>query len=460
MFDKLVSKEECQMTGNILIIDNEKRMCGVLKAALEMDKHFVETAYDGNSGIEKFNRGEFDVVITDLKMPGRDGIAVLEHVKKTAVETEVILMTAYASAQTAAEAMRKGAYDYLIKPFEMVEMKLKVKQILEKKELAKENIDLKSKLKEKYSLENIIGQSEAMQKVYQMVEKVAPRDATVLIRGESGTGKELIAQSIHQLSHRANGAFIAVNCAALPETLLESELFGHEKGAFTGAEKQKRGRFELAIGGTIFLDEIGDISPATQVKLLRVLQTKEITRLGSEETIPVDVRTIAATNRNLEELIKQGTFREDLFYRLNVFPIPLPPLRERREDIPELVMHFLKKNNQNNDKIDSPIMRALMRYHWPGNIRELENIIERMIILSGDEIITSDLLLPQFKGVMTTSESLAIDIPDEGISIDEVEKQLINKALKKAGGNKSKAAQLLGITRRKLYSMVERLNRL
>jgi len=448
------------MTGNILIIDNEKRMCGVLKAALELEKHNVETAYDGDAGTVKFNKGEFDVVITDLKMPGKDGIAVLEEVKKIAPATEVILMTAYASAQTAVEAMRKGAYDYLIKPFEMVEMKLKVRQILEKKALAKENIDLKNKLKDKYSLDNIIGQSEAMQKVYQMVEKVAPRDATVLIRGESGTGKELIAQAIHQLSHRAGGAFVAVNCAALPETLLESELFGHEKGAFTGAEKPKRGRFELAIDGTIFLDEIGDISPATQVKLLRVLQAKEITRLGSEQTIPVDVRTIAATNRNLEDLMKQGAFREDLYYRLNVFPILLPSLRERREDIPDLVLHFLNKNDQPENKIDSQIMRALMSYHWPGNIRELENIIERMIILSGDEIITSDLLPPQFKGVISSCDSLSIDIPEEGISIDEVEKELINKALKKAGGNKSKAANLLGITRRKLYSMVERLNRM
>jgi len=446
--------------GNILIIDNEKRMCGVLKAALELDKHNVETAYDGDAGVDKFNKGEFDIVITDLKMPGKDGIAVLDEVKKASPETEVILMTAYATAQTAVEAMRKGAYDYLIKPFEMVEMKLKVKQILEKRELAKENIDLKDKLKEKYSLDNIIGTSEAMQKVYQMVEKVAPRDATVLIRGESGTGKELIAQAIHQMSLRASGKFIAVNCAALPETLLESELFGHEKGAFTGAEKAKKGRFELAIGGTIFLDEIGDISQATQVKLLRVLQSKEVTRLGSEETIQVDVRTLAATNRNLEELIKEGIFREDLYYRLNVFPIYLPPLRERREDIPELISHFLKKNDQPEDKIDAATTRALMNYQWHGNIRELENIIERMIILSGDEVITSDLLPPQFKGIMTSGDSLSIDIPDEGLSIDEVEKLLINKALKKTDGNESKAAKLLGITRRKLYSMVERLNRM
>lgn len=448
------------MSGNILIIDNEKRMCGVLKAALELDQHHVDVAYDGDVGIQKFQKGEFDIVITDLKMPGKDGIEVLDAIKKLSPETEVILMTAYASAQTAVEAMRKGAYDYLIKPFEMVEMKLKVKQILDKKTLANENIDLKSKLKDKYSLENIIGQSEAMQKVYQMVEKVAPRDATVLIRGESGTGKELIAQAIHQLSHRATGPFVAVNCAALPETLLESELFGHEKGAFTGAEKQKRGRFELAVGGTIFLDEIGDISAATQVKLLRVLQTKEITRLGSEQTVSVDVRTITATNRNLEELMKKSVFRDDLYYRLNVFPIPLPPLRERREDIPELAIHFLQKNNQPADKIDPQTMRALMNYHWPGNIRELENIIERMIILSGDDKITTDFLPPQFRGILPGSDSLSIDIPDEGISIDEVEKELIHQALKKAGGNKSKAAKLLGITRRKLYSMVERLNRM
>jgi len=447
------------MTGNILIIDNEKRMCGVLKAALELDQHHVEVAYDGDAGVQKFQKGEFDIVITDLKMPGKDGIAVLDFAKKASPDTEVILMTAYATAQTAVEAMRKGAYDYLIKPFEMVEMKLKVKQILEKKELARENIDLKGKLREKYSLDNIIGQSEVMVKVYQMVEKVAPRDATVLIRGESGTGKELIAQAIHQQSLRANAAFIAVNCAALPETLLESELFGHEKGAFTGAEKQKRGRFELADGGTIFLDEIGDMSPATQVKLLRIMQSKELTRLGSEEMLHVDVRTVAATNRNLEALIKENIFREDLYYRLNVFPIYLPPLRERKEDIPDLVLHFLKKNHQSGDKIDPHTMRALMNYHWPGNIRELENIIERMIIMSGDDPITVEFLPPQFQGVTQSSDSLSIEIPEAGLCIDEVEKELINKALKKTGGNKSHAAKLLGITRRKLYSMIERLNR-
>ena len=447
------------MQGNILVIDNEKRMCNVIKTALELDKHLVDLAYDGESGIKKFLENDFDLVITDLKMPGMSGIDVLEQVKKTSPGTEVILMTAYATAQTAVEAMRKGAYDYLIKPFDMIELKLKVKQILEKRKLARENVELKAQLKDKFSLDNIIGQSEAMQKVYQMVQKVAPRDATVLIRGESGTGKELIAQAIHQLSTRANGPFIDVNCAALPETLLESELFGHEKGAFTGAEKQKKGRFELADGGTIFLDEIGEISSATQVKLLRVLQNKTIMRVGGEINIPVNVRTIAATNSDLEAMMKEGTFREDLYYRLNVFPIYLPPLRERKEDIPDLITHFLKKNHQPDDKIDPKVITALMNYHWPGNVRELENIIERMIILAGDDPITPDFLPPQIQGFSPTSTSVSLDIPEQGISIDQVEWQLIQNALKKAGGNKSKAAKLLGITRRKLYSMMERLNK-
>ncbi|NOZ63068.1 MAG: sigma-54-dependent Fis family transcriptional regulator, partial [Calditrichaeota bacterium] len=422
------------MQGKILVIDNERRMCHVLKSALEMDNHQVELAYDGEAGLKKFSQNEFDVVITDLKMPGQDGLAVLDQVKKISPQTEVILMTAYATAQTAVEAMRKGAYDYLIKPFDMIELKLKVKQILEKKNLATENVNLKERLRDKFSLDNIIGQSEAMQQVYRMVEKVAPTDATVLIRGESGTGKELIAQAIHQLSPRANATFMGVNCAALADTLLESELFGHEKGAFTGAERQKRGRFELAHGGTLFLDEIGDISLATQVKLLRVLQQKEIMRVGGEEVIPVDVRTIAATNRNLEEMMKNEQFREDLYYRLNVFPIQLPPLRERKEDTPDLIAHFLKKNNVPEDKIDAKTINALMKYDWPGNIRELENIVERMIIMAGDETITPELLPPHIKSFVPTGGTLTFDIPSEGISIDEVEKNLIYSALEKAGG--------------------------
>jgi DNA-binding NtrC family response regulator len=354
--------------------------------------------------------------------------------------------------------MRKGAYDYLIKPFEVDELRLKVKQIVEKKSLEQENKDLKWQLKDKFSIENIIGQGEAMQKVYQMVEKVAPSDATVLIRGESGTGKELIARAVHQLSNRQQQPFIAVNCGALPESLLESELFGHEKGAFTGADKQKLGRFELAANGSIFLDEIGDITPATQVKLLRVLQAKEIVRLGGQQTISIKSRTIAATNRDLEEAMKTGIFREDLYYRINVFPIYLPPLRERKEDIPDLVTHFLAKNNIPIDKIDGAAVKMLMKYNWPGNVRELENIIERTLILAGDDEITSEMLPSHIRGEMPLNKDVMIEIPDAGISIEEVEKTLIHNALAKAKGNKSKAAQLLGITRRRLYSMMERLS--
>jgi len=445
--------------NNILIIDNEKRMCHVLKVALEADGHKIVLAFDGDEGVTKIRNNDFDVVVTDLKMPGKDGMEVLEETKRISSRTEVIMITAYATAQTAVEAMRKGAYDYLIKPFEIDELRLKVKQIIEKSRLLEENVDLKQQLKDKFTIESIIGQSEAMQKVYRMVEKVAPSDATVLIRGESGTGKELVAQAIHQSSARRDRPFIAVNCGALPESLLESELFGHEKGAFTGAEKQKLGRFELAGAGTIFLDEIGDITPATQIKLLRVLQQKEIVRLGGQVTIPVKARTIAATNRDLEEAMKSGAFREDLYYRINVFPIYLPPLRERKEDIPDLVAHFLKQNNKPEDKIDSSTIKQLMKYHWQGNVRELENVIERCLILAGDEVITPEVLPPHIRGELIVDKNLSIEIPDAGLSIEEVEKGLIQKALTKAKGNKSKAAQLLGITRRRLYSMMERLGR-
>jgi transcriptional regulator with PAS, ATPase and Fis domain len=277
----------------------------------------------------------------------------------------------------------------------------------------------------------------------------------VLIRGESGTGKELIAQAVHQLSARARSPFIAVNCGALPESLLESELFGHEKGAFTGADRRKPGRFELAGEGTIFLDEIGDITPATQVKLLRVLQSKEIVRLGGVETIKIQARIIAATNQNLEEQLKNGNFREDLYYRINVFPIQLPSLRERKDDIPILIEYFLKKNGNDTTKIDKNALKLLLNYHWPGNIRELENIIERLLILVGDRVVTPQDLPPQI--YIEESNSLALEIPEEGISLEDVEKGLIQKALAKARGNKSRAAKLLGITRRRLYSMLERL---
>ncbi|MFQ5822425.1 MAG: sigma-54-dependent transcriptional regulator [bacterium] len=443
-------------SGNILIIDDEPKMCKILKFALQPEGYSVSTAENAETGLEKFNQNIFDLVVTDLKMPGKDGLFVLENVKKQSPQTEVIMMTAYATAQNAVEAMKKGAYDYIIKPFEMDELKMKVKHIIDKRRLAEENVQLKKELKDKYSLENMVGQSGAMQEVYKMVEKVAPTDATVLISGESGTGKELVAQAIHHLSPRASEPFVAINCGALPESLLESELFGHEKGAFTGAENMKVGRFELAGGGTIFLDEIGDISPSTQIKLLRVLQNRQIERLGGIKTIQTKARTIAATNRILEDALKEGTFREDLYYRINVFPIFLPPLRERKEDISDLTFHFLKKFGKDENAIESTALEMLMKYRWPGNVRELENVVERALIMSSTGVIREEDLPPHIRNVPTLWGTTSIEIPNEGISLEDVEKNLIKDALNKVGGNKSKAAKLLGITRRKLYSMMER----
>lgn len=442
-------------TGKILVIDDEERMCKIIKAALETKGIEVKTAYDGSSALELFAKESFDIIVTDLRMPGIDGLSVLNKVKAKSLQTEVILITAYATAQTAVEAMKQGAYDYIIKPFEMAELRLKIQRILEQKKLKEENIQLRHELTQRYSLDNMVGKSGAMQKVYQLVQKVAPSDATVLIRGESGTGKELVAHAIHNSSSRADKPFIAVNCGALPETLLESELFGYERGAFTGADKRKLGRFELAGDGTIFLDEIGDVTPAIQIKLLRVLQNKEFSRLGGTETIITNARTIAATNRKLENALKDNTFREDLYYRINVFPIFLPPLRDHKEDIPDLVTHFLKKLKAPVDSIDSKAMKLLIEYPWPGNVRELENVMERAFIMAADDKITIADLPPHIRGEAEMPVSLSEE--EQSMTIAEMEKHMINRALAKTDGNKSLAAKLLGITRRRLYSMMERL---
>jgi DNA-binding NtrC family response regulator len=430
-------------------------MCQVLKAALEGDGHHVAMAFDGREALDAFAREPFDVVICDLKMPGMDGLQVLKELKARSQEVEVILMTAYATAQTAVEAMKQGAYDYLIKPFDTDELRLKVGRIIEKRHLAEENVALRQQLRHTFEVAYVVGRSEAMEKVYRMVQKVAPTDATVLLRGESGTGKELIARAIHELSPRAEKPFVAVSCGALPESLLESELFGHEKGAFTGADRRKEGLFQVAGEGTLFLDEIGEVSLATQVKLLRVLQTHEMVPLGATRPVPVKARIIAATNRDLEGALRAGTFREDLYYRINVFPIVLPPLRERREDIPDLVNHFLKKYGGAKAAIDPDALAALMRYNWPGNVRELENVVERAVIMTGGGVITRADLPTHI--VFSTEASLPVDIPAAGLSLEEMERSLIVKALDKARGNKTEAARLLGVTRRRLYSMMERL---
>jgi DNA-binding NtrC family response regulator len=440
----------------ILVIDNEARMCELLRAALESSDVSVDTAYDGEEGLKKFRSENYAVVITDLKMPKLSGLELLEKIKQEAPGTDVILMTAYATAQTAVEAMKKGAYDYLIKPFDMDELRLKVQRLLEKKRLERENLDLRQQLKTRYRFDNIIGLSGKMQDVFRLVEMVSQTNTTVLIRGESGTGKELIAMAIHQNSPRAQHPFVAVNCAAIPENLLESELFGYEKGAFTGADRSKPGRFELAGEGTLFLDEIGDLPLSLQVKLLRVLQNREFERLGGLKPIPMRARIIAATNKDLEKEMREGRFREDLYYRINVFPIFLPPLRERKEDILPLVEYFTKKlNNGQPVPLATETQQILLNYHWPGNVRELENVIERAVILSQGGPIRPEHLPPHLQ--TSSASPLPLTIPDSGIDLEEVERNLILKALEKARGNKSRAAALLGITRRKLYSMMERL---
>lgn len=437
--------------ANILVVDNEERMCKIIKAALEMENHTIDMAFSGSAAVELLESDKsYDIIITDLKMQGVDGIQVLKKAKDLPSAPEVILITAFASQQTAVEAMRSGAFDYLIKPFEMEELSLRINRIIAQKELLAENIQLKEELKSQ-QVQNIVGKSSKMREVYRLINKVAESDATVLILGESGTGKELVAEAIHAQSNRAKQRFIAVNCAAVPESLLESELFGHEKGAFTGAIERKIGIFETADKGTLFLDEIGDVSLGIQAKLLRVLQNKEIIRVGGREKILVDARVLTATNRNLETMIKEGTFRSDLYYRINIFPLPLPPLRERKEDIPELIEHFLERLGEKGITARAKVM--LMEYDWPGNIRELLNILERAAIVAETTIDVEH--LPAI-GSNLKVEKGTFQIPEEGINLDEVEKNLILDALEKADGNKTKAAELLGLTRRRLYSMMDR----
>ena len=438
--------------AKILVVDDEAKMCVILQGMLEERGHRVITAQDGRRAQKLAAGQDLDVVITDLKMSPADGLQVLREVKKASPETEVVLMTAYASVQTAIQAMKQGAYDYIIKPFDLDEMGLLVDRILEKKRLVLENRQLREEFGGAREREMVTGKSPQMKELLTLVDKVAGSDVTVLVRGESGTGKELVAEAIHRSSPRAGGPLVAVNCAALTETLLDSELFGHEKGAFTGAIKRKLGRFELAQRGTVFLDEIGDVSAALQAKLLRVLQEKTFVRVGGTETITADVRLISATNRDLEQAIRQGHFREDLYYRLSVFPIRVPPLRERREDIPDLVEFFLRQRGRQLSDIDPAALDQLIRYDWPGNVRELENVIERAVILAagGEGIGPAHLPLP-------ASSPAAAAAPGEELNLERLERESILLALSKSGGNKSAAARLLGITRRTLYSRMERL---
>jgi len=443
------------MNFTILIIDDEKNIREGLSAALELEGYSVRLAADGREGLALIERGDIDLVITDLRMPGISGEEVLSRVRGESPGIPVIVLTGHGSIDTAVDAMRNGAYDFLTKPLSLDRLTLIVKRALAGRELEIRHSSLQQELDAKTSFESIIGKSAEMQRIFQMVRKAADSKASVLITGESGTGKELIANALHNLSPRKDKPFIKVHCAALSESLLESELFGHEKGAFTGAAARKRGRFELANRGTIFLDEIGEINQNVQIKILRVLQDKRFERVGGEETLEVDVRVIAATNRNLEEEILQGRFREDLFYRLNVVHIQVPPLRERKDDIPLMLNAFLDEFNRENNKsitgFDSRSRSALYKYGWPGNIRQLRNCVESAVVMcSGSQISLED-LPPTIRGA---AEASVIQVP-MGITLAEAEKIIIQQNLAANQGNKSKTADVLDIGRKTLHRKLE-----
>ena len=436
---------------SILVVDDEASIRESLKDWLMEDGYSVALAIDGEDAILRVEASQYDVILLDLKMPGIDGLETMRRIKEISPDSEVLMMTAYAAVDTAVLAMKEGAFDYLVKPFDPDEIELQIKKILAHKEVILENILLRKRLEEQTQYDEIIGKSPAMQEIFDLIDRVASSDSTVLITGESGTGKELVAKAIHGNSSRCYMPFVAVNCGALPDSLLESELFGYEKGAFTGADHAKRGRFEMAQSGTILLDEIGDISLKTQVDLLRVLQQKEISPLGSESPIEVDVRILAATNRDLDASIKKGDFREDLFYRLNVISIHMPPLRERKEDIPLLANAFVKqqcmKMNREIVKISPPALRQLMDYHWPGNVRELENIIERALVIgAGKEILTDDL-------PFSRTDARVSDSPK---SLKMMERAHILRILELTEWNISKAAREMDIDRQTLYNKMNK----
>ena len=441
------------MTPKILIVDDETAHCQMLEVVLKAEKYATQRAQDGQSAIEAVKERFYDLILMDIRMNRVGGIEALEKIKEISPDIPIIMMTAYGSVDTAVQAMRSGAYDYLTKPLDIDELKILVAKALRHHQLEKENIFLKEQLGSRFDFSNIIGRSRAMKELLETVAMVAPSEATVLILGESGTGKELIANAIHQNSPRSNHPFIKVNCAALPETLLESELFGHEKGAFTGAVSRRQGRFHLAHKGSILLDEIAEMSMATQSKILRVLQEREFEPIGSSETVKVDTRIITATNKNLQEEVKANRFREDLYYRINVVNLNVPSLRDRREDIPLLVDFFLKryakKNHRNLKGFTPKAMDLLMRYDWPGNIRELENVVERSVIMMRGDFITPD----EFPGVLKSLDPEYEQISAEmlsGKSLKEMEKAMIMRTLQETGGNRTHAAEILGISRRTL----------
>jgi len=450
--------------ARILVIDDDTAGLTLLASILENQGYEVETATNGRQGIQLIDGNRFDVVITDLSMPEVDGIGVLEHLSAFFPDTLCIILTGYGSIENSVAAMKKGAFDYITKPIKASELQLLVERALRFKHLEAENAQLKRDLKQKYCFSNIVGTSPAIQEIYELIDKVADTDGTILITGPSGTGKELIARAIHYGSSRSEKPLVVINCGAIPEELLESEIFGHEKGAFTGAHKSRMGRFEMASGGTIFLDEIGEMSPALQVKLLRVLQEQTFERVGGMKTIHVDVRIIAATNQNLVDAINKGSFREDLYYRLNVIPIKVPPLKQRKTDIPLLIDHFRQKfsngNRQSLKGISSRAMEALMQYDWPGNVRELENLVKRLSILCANKRVDIDDLPETIQAGLKDHESVRPIILDRDISLTDAvkqyEKDLILQALENSNWVKSAAAKMLNINRTTLVEKIKK----
>ena len=445
------------MVPSVLIVDDEKHTREGLQQALQ-EHYDVSVAANADEAFNLMDAQEFDVIVTDLRMPGKSGLKIIDKALTLPSRPAVLMMTAYGSIDSAVEAMKRGAVDFLTKPVQIERLEILIQRALKTKTLEVEVKQLHERLDEKFNLDGLVGHSAKLAEVIERVKLVAPSRATVLIEGETGTGKELIAQAIHQASPRARAPFVPVHCAALPASLLESELFGHERGAFTGATERREGRFEAADTGTVFLDEIGEIGPEIQVKLLRFLETKSFERIGSSKTITVDVRLVAATNRNLEQMVKEGKFREDLFFRLNVVRITTPPLRERTDDVPVLLEHFIKvyakENSYEPVVIEPGAMRHLQAYPWPGNIRELRNFAENAVVLRRGGKLSEFDLEPKFRGEAAPPPAMVTATPANPYSVEDNEKRLLKEALMKARGNRTRAATLLGISRRTLHRKI------
>jgi DNA-binding NtrC family response regulator len=452
-------------SSRILLVDDEEIMHDVFGSLLSREGYILDSAKDGRIGLEMFASHPYDLVLLDLMLPGINGMEVLREIRAIDPHAVVIMITAYGTIEAAVQATRNGAYDFTTKPFKNEEILVQIKNGLQKRKLEMENFYLRQNFQSQYSFDSIVGKSPQMQAIFKLIQQVAPTKSTVLVVGESGTGKELVAKAIHNCSNRSDAPFIAVNCGNIPTELLESELFGYKKGAFTGAVATKKGLFEVANNGTIFLDEIGNISIELQAKLLRVIQEREFRRLGDVESIKVDVRILAASNEDLQELVKSGRFREDLYYRLNVIKIEMPPLRKRREDIPLLAEFFIRKICEENNRpvcsIEKDAMEVMLDYAWPGNVRELENVIERVIVLSPEGGDISRATFPP--EMVSASEALLIseDLPEEGVSLKhavlDFEKNLIIRALQRTGGNQKKAAELLKLNATTLNEKIKRL---